>query len=96
MGRLAIAYLVHTGVVSDGRIGWMGVTINDSAGHHPNAGVKTSHASLSLRVNSDKVWMVLISPLTFHIGTSGDYGVGLIVHAGKVGDDEEIGMAEKR
>ena len=40
--------------------------------------------------------MALLSPLTLHIGTSGDYGVGLVVHVGKVSDDEEIGTAEKR
>ena len=95
-GRLAIAYLIHTGVVSNGRIGWMRVTGNDGARHHPSARVETSHASLLFQVSWNKVWMVLCSPLTLHIGASGDYGVGLVVHAGKVGDNEKIGMAEKR
>ena len=91
-----IAYLVRTGVISDNRIGWMGVTGNDGARHHPNTRVKMGHSSLLLWVSLDKVWTVLFSPLTLHISVSGDYGVGLIVHVGKVGDNEEIGMAEKR
>ena len=40
--------------------------------------------------------MVLFSPLMLHIGTSGDYGGGLVVHVGEVGDDKEIGTTEKR
>ena len=96
LGRLAIAYLVHTRVVSNSRIGWMGVTSNDGVRHHPNARVETSLASLSFQVSWNKVWMVLCSPLTFHIGMSGDDGVDLIIHAGKMGDNEKIGVAEKR
>ena len=91
-----IAYLVHTGVISNSRIGWMGIASSDGTGYHSNAGVKTSCTSLSLQVSLNKVWMVLFGPLMFCIGTSGDYGVGLIVHAGKVADDEEVGVTEKR
>ena len=87
-----IAYLIHTGVISDDRIGWMGVMGNDGTRHHPNTRVKMGHSFLSLRVSPDKVWTTLLSPLTFHIGTSGDYGVGLVVHAGKVGDNGGIGV----
>ena len=91
-----IAYLVHTGIISDNRVGWMEVTGNDGMRHHPNAGVKTGCTSLSLWVSVDKVWMALFSPLMLHIGASSDYSVGLIIHVGKVGDEEEIGTAEKR
>ena len=73
----------------------MGVTGNDGARHHPNAGVEVSHSSLSLWMSPNKVWVVLFSPLTLHISASGDYGVGLVIHVGKVGDEEEIGTAEK-
>ena len=38
---------------------------------------------------------MLFSLLTLHIGASGDYGVGLVVHVGKVGDDKKIGMTEE-
>ena len=91
-----IAYLVHTGVVSDGRIGWMGIMSSDSARHHSDTGVKTSCTSLSFQMSPNKVRMALFSPLTFHISTSGDDGVGLIVHAGKVAGNEEVGVTEKR
>ena len=91
-----IAYLVHTGVVSDGRIGWMGITSSYSARHHSDTGVETSCTSLSFRMSSNEVWTALFSPLTFHIGTSGDDGVGLIVHTGKVAGDEEVGVTEER
>ena len=91
-----IAYLIHTGVVSDGRIGRMGIASGDSARHHSNTRVETSSTSLSLRMRSNEVRMALFSPLTFHIGTGGDHGIGLIVHTGKVAGDEEVGVAEKR
>ena len=91
-----IAYLVHTGVVSNGRIGWMGITSNDGARHHSDTRVETSCTSLSFQMSPNEVRTALFSPLTFHIGTSGDDGVGLVVHAGKVAGDEEVGVAEKR
>ena len=91
-----IAYLIHTGVVSDGRIGWMGVASSDGARHHSDTGVKMSCTSLLFRMSPNEVRTVLFSPLTFHIGTSGDDGIGLIIHAGKVADDEEVGVTEKR
>ena len=69
---------------------------SDCTGHHSNAGVEMGCTSLSFWVSSNKVQTVLFSPSMFHIGVSGDYGVGLVVHAGKVGDNEEIGAAEKR
>ena len=47
-------------------------------------------------MSPNEVWTALFSPLTFHIGTSGDDGIGLIVHAGKVAGDEEVGVTEKR
>ena len=91
-----IAYLIHTGVISDSRIGWMGITSSYGARHHSDTGVETSCTSLSFRVSPNKIRTVLFSPLTFHIGTSGDDGVSLIIHAGEVTDDEEVGVAEKR
>ena len=91
-----IAYLVHTGVVSYGRIGWMGIMGSYGMRHHSNTRVETSCTSLSFRMSPNEVRTTLFSPLTFHIGTSGDDGVGLIVHAGKVAGDEEVGIAEKR
>ena len=89
-----IAYLVHTGVIADDRIGWMRVTGNDGAGYHPNTGVKTSHTPLSLRMSTNKVGMTLFRPLTFHIGASGDDSVGLIIHTGEVTEEKTVGKAK--
>ena len=89
-----IAYLIHTGVVSNGRIGWMGITSSDGARHHSNAGIKMGSTSLSFWMSPHKVWTVLFGPLTFHISTSGDYGVGLIIHAGKVREEKAVGKAK--
>ena len=91
-----IAYLVHTGVVSDGRIGWVGITSSYGVRYHSDTRVETSCTSLPFWMSPDKVRAALFSPLTFHIGTSGDNGVGLIVHAGKVAGNKEVGVAEKR
>ena len=91
-----MAYLVHTGVISNSRIGWMGVMSSNSTRHHPDGRVETSCTSLSFQMSPNEVRTALFSPLTFHIGTSGDDGIGLIVHAGKMADDEEIGVTEKR
>ena len=91
-----IAYLVHTGVISNNKIGWMRVMGNNGVRHHSNTRVKTSHSSLSSRVSWNKVRMALFSPLTLHIGTSGDDSVGLVVHVGKVGDDKKIGTMQKQ
>ena len=91
-----IAYLVHTGVVSDSRVGRMGITSSDSARYHSDTGVEMSCTSLSFRMSPNEVRTALFSPLTFHIGTGGDHGIGLIVHAGKVAGNEEVGVTEKR
>ena len=91
-----IAYLIHTGVISDSGIGWVRVASSDGMGHHSSARVEMGCTSLSFRVSSNKVQTALFSPSAFHIGVSGDYGVGLVIHASKVGDDKEIGMANKR
>ena len=91
-----IAYLVHTGIVPDGRIGGMGITSSDSARHHSDTRVETSCTSLSFRMSPNKVQTALFSPLTFHICASGDDGVGLVIYAGKVAGDKEVGVAEKR
>ena len=40
--------------------------------------------------------MMLFGPEVFQVGASGNGGVGLVVHAGKVGDEEEIGTTEER
>ena len=40
--------------------------------------------------------MMLFGPEAFQVGVSGNGGVGLVIHAGKVGDDKKIGMTEKR
>ena len=47
-------------------------------------------------MSPNEILAALFSPLMFHIGTSGDHGVGLIVHAGKVAGDKEVGVTEKR
>ena len=47
-------------------------------------------------MSPDEVRSALFSPSTFHIGTSGDNGIGLIIHAGKVAGDEEVGVTEER
>ena len=48
------------------------------------------------RVRQNEVRMALFSPLMLHISMSGDYGVGLVIHVGEVGDNKEIGTTEKR
>ena len=47
-------------------------------------------------MSPNEVRTALFSPLTFHIGMSGDDSIGLIVHAGKVAGNEEVGVTEKR
>ena len=89
-----ITYLVHTGVVSDSRIGWMGIASSDGMRHHSNTGVETGCTSLSFRMSPNKVRTVLFSPLMFHISMSGDYGVGLIIHAGEVREEKVVGKAK--
>ena len=89
-----IAYLVHTGVVSDGRIGGMGIASSYGTRHHSDTRVETGCTSLSFRMSPNEVRTALFSPLTFHIGTSGDDGVGLIVHAGEVRDEKAVGKAK--
>ena len=65
-------------------------------GHHSNAGVEMGCSSLLFWVSRNKVWTALLSPSTLQIGMSGDYSVGLVIHVGKVEDNEKIGTAEKR
>ena len=72
----------------------MGIASSDGVRHHSNTGVETGCTSLSFRMSPNKVRMVLFSPLTFHIGTSGDYSVGLIVHAGEVREEKAVGKAK--
>ena len=91
-----IAYLVHAGVISDSGIGWMGVVGSDGMGHHSNTRVEMGCSSLLFWVSWDKVWTALFSPSMLQISMSGDHSVGLVVHIGKVGDDEKIGTAKKR
>ena len=74
----------------------MGITSSYSARHHSDTGVKTNCTSLSFQMSPNEVRTALFSSLMFHIGTSGDDSVGLIVHTGKVAGDEEVGVAEKR
>ena len=72
----------------------MRVMGNDGVGYHPNTGVKMSHTPLSLRMSMNKVWTVLFRPLTFHVGASGDDGVGLITYTGKVTEEKTVGKAK--
>ena len=37
---------------------------------------------------------MLLSPKAFQVSTSGNSGVGIVVHAGKVGDDEAVSKAK--
>ena len=74
----------------------MRVASDDGTGYHSNNEVKMGCSSLSFQVSWNKVWMVLLSPSTLQIGTSVDHSVGLVIHVGKVGDDEKIGTAEER
>ena len=74
----------------------MQVTHDSSPGYHPNARVEMSHPSSMSRMSQNEVRMMLFGPLTFKIGPGGDDGVGLVVHVGKVGDKEEVGMTEER
>ena len=91
-----IAYLVHTGVVSDGRIGRMGIASGYGTRHHSDTSVETSCTSLSFQMSPNKVQAALFSPLTLHIGTSGDDSVGLIIHAGEVRDEKAVGKAKSK
>ena len=91
-----IAYLVHTGVISNRRIGWVRITGNNGMRHHSNPGVEMGCTSLSFWVSRNKVRTALFGPSSLHIGTGGDYGIGLAVHVGEVRDEEEIGTAKKR
>ena len=45
-------------------------------------------------MSPNKVRTTLFSPLTFHISTGGDYGVGLIIHTGEVTEDKTVGKAK--
>ena len=88
--------LIETRVLPNHGVGQVQITGNSSVGYHPNAGIKASHPSSMSRMRWDEVQTTLFSPLMFHIGMSGDYGVGLVVHVGKVRDDEKIGTTEER
>ena len=50
--------------------------------------------SLSFWMSPNKVWAALFSPSMFHIGMSGDYSVGLIVHTGEVTEEKTVGKAK--
>ena len=63
-------------------------------GHHPNARIKASHPSHMSGMRSDEVLMVLFSPKAFQVSTSGESGICLGVHVGKVGDDKVGSKAE--
>ena len=89
-----IAYLIHTGVVSDGRIGGVGIASSCGTRHHSNTRVKTSCTSLSFQMSPNKVRAALFSPSTLHIGTGGDDGVGLIIHVGEVREEKAVGKAK--
>ena len=69
---------------------------NNGAGNCSNAGVETGCSSLLFQVSQNKVQTALLSPLMLQIGMSGDYGVGLVIHIGKVRDDKKVGTTEKR
>ena len=72
----------------------MQITGRSGAGYHPNTRVKLGHTSSMSRMSWNEVRTVLFSPLTFHINVSGDYGVGLIVHAGKMREEKAVGKAK--
>ena len=74
----------------------MWITGRSSVGYHPNARVKLSHTSLMNRMGRNERWTTLFSPKVFQVGTGRHGGVSFSVHTGKVGNDEEIGTAEKR
>ena len=64
-------------------------------GYHPHAGIKLSHSSSVSRMRWNEGWMALFSPKMFQIGASGNSGVGVVVHANKVGNDEAVGKTNK-
>ena len=66
----------------------------DGVRHCSNARIKMGCTSLSFRMSPNKVRATLFSPLTFHINMSGDYSVGLIVHAGEVRKEKAVGKAK--
>ena len=91
-----IAYFIHAGVISNGRIGWMRVAGDDRARHHSDTRVETNHPSLLFWMSRNKVWTMLFSPLMFHISVSGDHSVGLVILVGKVGYDKKVGTTQER
>ena len=59
--------------------------------HHSNTRVETGQSSLLLWMSRNEIQATLFSPSMFHVSMSGDHGVCIVVHVGKVGDDKEIG-----
>ena len=73
----------------------MQITGGSSAEYHPNTEIESSHSSSVSRMRRNKGWMTLFSPKTFQVSASGNSGVGVVVHANKVGNDEAVGKTNK-
>ena len=54
------------------------------------------HPSPMSRISWNEARTMLFGPKAFQVGISRDGGVGLIIHAGKVGDNEEVGTTKER
>ena len=72
----------------------MQIASGSSTGYQPNAGIKLSHSSSVSRVGPDESQMTLFGPKAFQVGTSGNSGVGIVVHAGEVRADETVSKAK--
>ena len=89
-----IAYLIKTRVLSNGGIGQMQIASRSSVGYHPNTRIKMSHPSSVSRMGWNESQTTLFSPKVFQASMSGNSGVGIVIHTGKVGDDETISKAK--
>ena len=68
----------------------MQVTGSSDVGYHSNTRIKARHPSYMSRMGSNKRQTTLFGPKAFQVGTSGNSGVGVGVHIGKVDNDEAV------
>ena len=76
-----IAYLIHTGVGSNHRIGWMWIAGSGGTRYHP---------SYMGRMGRNERWMMLFGPKVFKVGASGNGCVSVGIHVCEVGKKKTI------
>ena len=72
----------------------MWIAGGSGTGYHPNTRVKVHHLPYVSRMSGDKSWMMLFCLKVFQVGVSGNSGVGIGVHIGKVDKDEAAGKTD--